>query len=66
MSRFAFIYAVVKRWPVRVFCRLLAVSSAGYDKWRQRPASPAAAWKLAAQAAFMRHARRWGTRRLRA
>ncbi len=66
MSRYAFILACVEPWPVRVLCRLLAVSSAGYYQWHQRPAPPAEAWQQAAQAAFTRHARRYGTRRLRA
>jgi len=44
----------------------LAVSTAGYYQWRRRPPQPAASWQDAAQAAFTRHARRYGTRRLRA
>lgn len=66
MSRYQFIRACTEPWPVRVLCRLLAVSSAGYYQWRQRPARPTAGWQAAAQAAFSRHARRYGTRRLRA
>ena len=66
MSRYQFIQACTEPWPMRVLCRLLAVSSAGYYQWRQRPAPPVAAWEPAAQAAFTRHARRYGTRRLRA
>ncbi|WP_442905553.1 IS3 family transposase [Hymenobacter sp. PAMC 26628] len=66
MSRYAFIHTCVEPWPVRVVCGLLAVSSAGYNRWRQRPVPPVAAWQPAAQAAFTRHARRYGTRRLRA
>ena len=66
MSRYTFIHACVEPWPVRVLCRLLAVSSAGYYQWRGRSAPPVAAWQPAAQAAFTRHARRYGTRRLRA
>ena len=66
MSRYAFIAACTEPWPVQVRCRLLAVSSAGYYQWRQRPTPPVATWQPAAQAAFMRHARRYGTRRLRA
>lgn len=42
------------------------MSPAGYYQWRQRPNRPAVAWQAAAQAAFRRHARRYGTRRLRA
>jgi len=66
MSRYQFIQDCTEPWPVRILCRLLAVSSAGYYQWRQRPAPPVAAWQPAAQAAFTRHARRYGTRRLRA
>lgn len=66
MSRYAFIQACTEPWPVQLLCRLLAVSPAGYYQWRQRPGRPAAAWQAAAQAAFTRHARRYGTRRLRA
>ncbi len=66
MSRYEFIQACTAPWPVWLLCRLLAVSTAGYYQWRQRPAQPAATWQPAAQAAFTRHARRYGTRRLRA
>ena len=44
----------------------LAVSADGYYRWRQRPAAAAVSWHPAAQAAFTRHARRYGTRRLQA
>ena len=66
MSRYTFIAACAEPWPVQVLCRLLAVSSAGYYQWRQRPAPLVATWQPAAQAAFARHACRYGTRRLRA
>ncbi|WP_354586392.1 IS3 family transposase [Hymenobacter sp. UYCo722] len=66
MSRYAFIAACTEPWPVQVLCRLLAVSSAGYYQWRQRPTPLVAPWQPAAQAVFTRHARRYGTRRLRA
>lgn len=66
MSRYQFIEACMEAWPVQMLCRLLTVSTAGYYHWRQRPSQPAAAWQLAAQAAFTRHARRYGTWRLRA
>ena len=62
MNRYQFIQACTEPWPVQ----LLAVSTAGYYQWRQRPAQPAATWQPAAQAAFTRHACRYGTRRLRA
>jgi putative transposase len=66
MSRYAFIAPCTEAWPVQVMCRLLAVSAASYYQWRQRPAAAPAPWQAAAQAAFTRHARRYGTRRLRA
>jgi hypothetical protein len=66
MSRYQFIRACTEPWPVQVLCRVLAVSPAGYYQWQQRPVRPAAAWQEAAQAAFTRHARRYGTRRLQA
>ena len=66
MSRYQFIQACTEPWPVRLLCRLLAVSTAGYYQWRKCLLQPAAAWQPAAQAAFTRHARRYGTRRLRA
>ena len=67
MSRYAFIAACTEPWPVQFLCRVLAVSPAGYYQWRQRPAAaPATAWQAAAQAAFTRHACRYGTRCLRA
>lgn len=45
---------------------MLGVSRAGYYAWRARPAPAPAPWQVAAQAAFTRHAQRYGTRRLRA
>ncbi len=51
---------------MQLLCRLLAVSPAGYYQWRQRPATVPVPWHTAAQEAFTRHARRYGTRRLRA
>ena len=66
MSRYTFIAACTEPWPVQVLCRLLAISSAGYYQWRQHLAPPVATWQPAAQAAFTRHARLYGTRRLRA
>jgi len=37
--RFRFVEAEKARYPVRLLCRCLAVSRAGYYAWRQRPAS---------------------------
>ncbi len=66
MRRYQFIAACTEPWPVQVLCHVLVVSTAGYYQWRRRSPQPAAAWQEAAQAAFTRHARRYGTRRLRA
>ena len=66
MSYYQFTGARMAPWPVQVFCRVLAASSASYYQWRQRPAAAAVSWYPAAQAASTRHARRYGTRRLRA
>ncbi len=66
MSRYQFIQDCTEQWPVQVLWRLLAVSTAGYYRWRQRPAAVLAPWLPAAQQAFTRHAARYGTRRLRA
>ena len=66
MSRYQFISDCTEPCPVQLLCRVLAVSSAGYYQWRHRPAAAPALWQAAAQAAFSRHARRYGTRRLRA
>ena len=66
MSRYAFIAACTEPWPVQFLCQVLAVSPAGYYQWRQRAAAAPAPWQAAAQAAFTRHARRYGTRRLQA
>ena len=66
MSRYQFIRACTGPWPGQRLCRGLAVSPAGYYQWQQRPTRSTAEWQEAAQAAFTRHARRYGTRRLRA
>jgi putative transposase len=65
MSRYQFIEQATTE-PVQVLCRVLRVSSASYYQWRTRLAKPIASWQVAASAAFERHARRYGTRRLRA
>ncbi|GAA3932339.1 hypothetical protein GCM10022406_16540 [Hymenobacter algoricola] len=66
MSRFEFIHACVEPWPVQVLCRVLGVSCAGYYQWQGRAPATPTPWQGAAHAAFTRHARRYGTRRLRA
>ena len=50
----------------QVRCRVLHVSSVGYCQWRSRADRPPPDWELAASAAFLRHARPYGTRRRRA
>ena len=66
MSRYQFIKDCTEPWPVQALCRVLGVSPAGYYQWRQRTTAVPAPWHTAAQEAFSRHARRYGTRRLRA
>jgi len=66
VSRYHFISAHAAAHPVRVLCRVLQASPSGYYAWRHQQACPAPAWQPAAQAAFKRHAERYGTRRLRA
>ena len=66
MSRYEFIRDHATAWPLGRVCRVLAVSRAGYYAWKARPAPAAADWHPAAEAAFSRHAQRYGTRRLRA
>ena len=66
MSRYQFIEQLAATEPVQVLCRVLAVSAAGYYQWLGRAARSTPVWEPAATAAFLRHARRYGTRRLRA
>ena len=66
MDRYQFIQDCTEPWSVQLLCQVLAVSPGGYCQWRHRPAATPAPWQMAAQAAFTRHARRYGTRRLRA
>ena len=66
MSRYQFIGDCPEPWPVQLLCRVLGVSCAGYYQWRGRVQTTPAPWQVAAQQAFTRHARRYGTRRLRA
>ncbi|MGI4832719.1 MAG: IS3 family transposase [Janthinobacterium lividum] len=66
MSRYQFIEQVAATGPVQVLCRVLAVSAAGYYQWLGRADRPVPNWEPAANAAFSRHAQRYGTRRLQA
>jgi putative transposase len=66
MSRYLFVERAAAMEPVQVLCRVLRVSSAGYYQWCNRPTRPVTTWQVAVTIAFKRHARRYGTRRLRA
>lgn len=68
MSTLHFIESQRRFYPVRLLCQVLEVVPSRYYAWRKRPAGAAAvpAWETAAVAAFDRHKRRYGTRRLRA
>ena len=66
MSRYQFIQDCTEPWLVQLRCRVLGVSPAGYYQWRGHVQSTPTSWQAAAQAAFTRHAQRYGTRRLRA
>ena len=71
MKRFAFIALHAACWPVRQQCQRLGVSPSGYYAWRKRVPAAATelalpAWQVAARRVFIRHAGRYGQRRLRA
>ena len=66
MSRYQFIEQVATAESMQVLCRVLQVSAAGCYQWWSRAARPTPVWEPAANAAFSRHAQRYGTRRLRA
>ena len=68
MSVYQYIARRRRQAPVRQLCRVLKVAPSAYYAWQQRHQVPALepAWQLAVRAAFQRHGRRYGTRRLRA
>ena len=66
MSKYVFISAQAATWTLADLCRVLDVSRSGYYQWRAASPPPVPDWQPAAQQAFTRHARRYGTRRLRA
>jgi putative transposase len=66
MSRYQLIEQVAASEPVQVLCRLLQVSPADCYQWLGQANRPVPSWEPAASAAFLRHARRHGTPRLRA
>ncbi|MBO0361180.1 IS3 family transposase [Hymenobacter sp. BT186] len=66
MSKYLFIKAQAATWTLADLCRVLGVSRSGYYRWRAVSPPPVPGWQPAAQQAFTRHAKRYGTRRLRA
>ena len=66
MSKYLFIKGQLATWTLTDLCRVLGVSRSGYSQWRAANPPPTPGWQTAAQQAFTRHARRYGTRRLRA
>ena len=68
MSRYRFIQAQTRHYPVRRLCQVLRVGVASYYRWQKkatgRPLVPA--WEQALCQTFSQHKRRYGTRRLRA
>ncbi|MGI4832006.1 MAG: IS3 family transposase [Janthinobacterium lividum] len=66
MNKYQFIRAQAGTWTVSELCQGLGVSRSGYYQWQAAVPRPAPTWQPAAQQAFTRHARRYGTRRLRA
>ena len=68
MSRYRFIQAQTRHYPVRRLCTVLGVAVASYYRWQQkaavRPRVPS--WERALCHVFFQHKRRYGTRRLRA
>ena len=69
MSAYQHIAQRRRQAPVRQLCRVLQVAPSAYYAWQQRRQQVPVlepAWQLAVRAAFQRHGRRYGTRRLRA
>lgn len=70
MSRYRFIEARRKGYPVRWLCQVLGVPASGYCAWQQAQQQAvvqgAPAWEEALVKVFDRHKRRYGTRRLQA
>jgi len=64
-QRFAFIASQADTFAVTDLCQTLGVSRSGYYAWQARPA-PTDELTPAVTAAFWRHARRYGSRRLTA
>ena len=67
MSRYRFVQAHTRQYPVRRLCQVLGVGVASYYRWQKvvtRSSVPA--WERALCQVFVQHQRRYGTRRLRA
>ena len=67
MSVYQYIAQRRRQVPVRQLCRVLRVAPSDYYAWQQHAQVPALepVWQLAVRQAFVRHGRRYGTRRLR-
>lgn len=68
MSRYRFIQAQTRHYPVRRLCQVLGVGVASYYRWHKRAASRplVPTWEQVLCQTFSQHKRRYGTRRLRA
>lgn len=68
MSRYRFVQAQTRHYPVRQLCQVLGVGVASYYRWQQKAVvrSSVPAWERALCHVFFQHKRRYGTRRLRA
>lgn len=62
---YGFIATQAEHFAVRDLCQALAVSRSGHYAWQQRPTANDPLTEIV-RAAFWRHARRYGARRLRA
>jgi len=68
MSRYRFIRAQTRHYPVRRLCQVLGVGVASYYRWQQKAAMCPRVpnWESALCHVFFQHKGRYGTRRLRA
>ena len=60
MGCYQFIQHYTEPWPVKLLCRLLAVSAAGYYQCRERPATVVAENQLLGQPAPTASNQVWG------
>jgi len=68
VSRYRFVRAQTRHYPVRQLCQVLGVGVASYYRWQQKAAMcpRVPSWESALCHVFFQHKRRYGTRRLRA